>query len=376
MFGGTATETTDYSSDVSSPVEIPAGQSSISVTITPVDDADKENPETISVNKTALLTINPEPWTPALVPTVAWYDAADTATIIESGGLVSQWSDKSGNSNHATQPTSGSQPTYSSARLKATTPTTSLFGNQTLQSRVHTGTTMEMYSNGVEVLNTDSNFEASPLPLTAQLFGQHADYTLYEVVFLPDADVATRQKVEGYLAHKWDTALPAGHPYANAAPVASYVSVSLADANVTDADANDTLTATWSVVNKVPAEAANPIFGDASLVNTTATFIQAGTYTLRLTADDGADSVSEDVVITVSTLPAEYAAWSSGGDFANPFTDTALNANPDGDSSSNLMEFAFGTDPTLSDANAVTSDGSTHGTPMMQAGTTAGTYEF
>jgi hypothetical protein len=232
---------------------------------------------------------------------------------------------------------------------------------------------MEMYSDGVEVQNAGSTFDASTS--SAELFGQHADYTLYEVVFLPDADASNRQKVEGYLAHKWGTALPAGHPYENAAPVSSAVSVSLADASVTDADSTDTLTASWSVVSKVPSDAADPIFGDTSLVNTTATFIEAGTYTLRLTADDGVTSVSDDVVITVSALPMEYAAWSSGGGFANAFTDTAPNANPDGDSSSNLMEFAFGTDPTASDAGSMAADGSVHGSPiLMDDG--AGAFEF
>ena len=381
-------------------------------------------------------------WTPAQVATVAWFDASDNSTITESGGLVSQWHDKSGNGNHATQPSSGSQPAYDStinritggsakkmslptdmylgktsgslcfvgeqvgsgagwgkvgsSGLKTHSPwtdgrlydcfltggrlssvaTSGLPGTQTLQSRVHTGANMEMYSDGVEVQNAGSTFDASTS--SAELFGQHADYTLYEVVFLPDADASNRQKLEGYLAHKWGTALPAGHPYENAAPVSSAVSVSLADASVTDADSTDTLTASWSVVSKTPSDAADPIFGDTSLVNTTATFIEAGTYTLRLTADDGVASVSDDVVITVSAIPAEYAAWSSGGGFAHAFTDTdtAPNANPDGDGSSNLMEFAFGTDPTLNDANVVTSDGSTHGKPMMKEGTTAGSYEF
>lgn len=39
-----------------------------------------------------------------------WYDAADTATITESGGNVSQWDDKSGNDNHLVQATAAAQP--------------------------------------------------------------------------------------------------------------------------------------------------------------------------------------------------------------------------------------------------------------------------
>jgi len=44
-----------------------------------------------------------------------WLDAADATTITLSNGTVAQWTDKSGNSNNATQPTVGSQPTYSNS---------------------------------------------------------------------------------------------------------------------------------------------------------------------------------------------------------------------------------------------------------------------
>jgi len=39
-----------------------------------------------------------------------WLDASDAATIIESGGFVSQWNDKSGNDNDVTQPVGSRQP--------------------------------------------------------------------------------------------------------------------------------------------------------------------------------------------------------------------------------------------------------------------------
>ena len=42
-----------------------------------------------------------------------WLDAADASTITESGGLVSQWDDKSGNGNDAAQGTGSAQPEYS-----------------------------------------------------------------------------------------------------------------------------------------------------------------------------------------------------------------------------------------------------------------------
>ena len=45
---------------------------------------------------------------------VLWLDASDSSTITESSGLVSQWSDKSGNNNHATQSTEANKPLLNS----------------------------------------------------------------------------------------------------------------------------------------------------------------------------------------------------------------------------------------------------------------------
>jgi hypothetical protein len=59
------------------------------------------------------------------------------------------------------------------------------------------------------------------------------------------------------------------------------------------------LTYTWSVVTG-PGTVS---FADASARNTTASFSQGGAYTLRLTADDGAASGSDDVVVTVNQAP-------------------------------------------------------------------------
>ena len=50
------------------------------------------------------------PWTPAEITTQMWYDAADTGTITESGGAVSQWDDKSGNGYNLTQGSGVDQP--------------------------------------------------------------------------------------------------------------------------------------------------------------------------------------------------------------------------------------------------------------------------
>lgn len=52
------------------------------------------------------------------------------------------------------------------------------------------------------------------------------------------------------------------------------------------------------------------------------------------------------------TVISIYAGWSNG--FFPGFTDTATTSNPDNDGLSNLLEFAFGTDPTVSTSGFIT----------------------
>jgi hypothetical protein len=56
-------------------------------------------------------------WTPALISTTLWLDAADAGTITLNGSTVSQWNDKSGNGNHWIQATAASQPTYTQSLI-------------------------------------------------------------------------------------------------------------------------------------------------------------------------------------------------------------------------------------------------------------------
>ena len=49
----------------------------------------------------------------------------------------------------------------------------------------------------------------------------HYEGTLYEIlIYNTDLSVDRRQKIEGYLAHKWGIPmnLPNGHPYKSSAP--------------------------------------------------------------------------------------------------------------------------------------------------------------
>lgn len=55
------------------------------------------------------------PFSPANIPDLSmWLDGADSSTITEVSGVVSEWSDKSGLDRHAIQSTPSLRPTYSS----------------------------------------------------------------------------------------------------------------------------------------------------------------------------------------------------------------------------------------------------------------------
>lgn len=97
-------------------------------------------------------------------------------------------------------------------------------------------------------------------------------------------------------------------------------------------------------------------FSDASSVNPAITASLAGTYRLRLTADDGQASVYSELTCAVSPNPLKsFPAWQAShfpGGSANP--DAAENADPDGDGWVNLIEYAFGTDPLKVDSSQAT----------------------
>jgi hypothetical protein len=63
------------------------------------------------------LIFTPTYWTPAYISTALWLDAADTSTITQSLGTVSQWNDKSGNNYHLSQATAALQPQYEAAGM-------------------------------------------------------------------------------------------------------------------------------------------------------------------------------------------------------------------------------------------------------------------
>jgi hypothetical protein len=76
------------------------------------------------------------------------------------------------------------------------------------------------------------------------------------------------------------------------------------------------VTTTWSVVSGP----GTVTFGNASATATTATFSAAGSYVLRLTANDGALAASDDIAVTVNAASSCVTATPTNGWQNTPFT--------------------------------------------------------
>lgn len=345
-------------------------------------------------------------WTPDSMDTAAWYDAADTATVIRSVEGVSRWTDKSGNDNHAVQDTVANRPAYQALALggmpavsfraaqqqhlaAANNPSLNLDGsggvnlfavmnskgwveqpsawNAPLAKgatvpaipayaiRVGNDNAVGFKAGGGAEINGSTGFVGRNLlfsatrddeELISRLFLQGAliDSLVSAGVVLSNntfplhlgrdassarfADVdfgeilvvggalphLERQRVEGYLAHKWNLAgqLPANHAYRSAPPVEGTATVELA-ADV-HSGVGDNLTHRWSVVSG-PAPVT---FADRTALATTATFSRIGTYRLRLTSEDSVGSSFDEVWVYVGyeSGPVAFGLWTGGHDLA------------------------------------------------------------
>jgi hypothetical protein len=221
-------------------------------------------------------TWNETVWNPSMITTALWLDAADASTITESGGAVSQWNDKSGNARHAIQATSGNRPTVSPAALNGKDVIAfngssqwfadfSAFSVQSLiavaqsnQSKafagLHTASVSELVLSAAGtgvisataggsvlingVVSTSITFQQPFIWVHNKLSAASLARTLGQEANTPGAGRAwvgycaelvdlgatpsttDRQKLEGYLAHKWGLTanLPNDHPYKTVGP--------------------------------------------------------------------------------------------------------------------------------------------------------------
>lgn len=119
---------------------------------------------------------------------------------------------------------------YSSVGYIANRPTpTSIITDQPYIAAITGGTIQLSYTNGT-LIGAGTNQSSSPFSVTAGFVGsgnavsplsRFFDGKIAEIVLLPlVADATTRQKLEGYLAHKWGLTanLPSDHPYKTVGP--------------------------------------------------------------------------------------------------------------------------------------------------------------
>jgi len=234
-------------------------------------------------------------WTPAQITTALWLDAADSSTMTLDESLVSQWRDKSGNTRHASQ-TGSARPTRQNTvnDLDVVTFANGLWmdGNHGTQdwrevyvagvwtgnnttfpgfNGVFTGrgagggdlgligdTNANWYPGWYDTLRLNTaattvafNTIKSPFlvefskgsAVSANGYRLGTDRTnqdrewhghFFEVLaFNSIQGLEIRQKIQGYLAHKWgfSSVLPSDHPYKSAAPTVISISGTIYDRN-------------------------------------------------------------------------------------------------------------------------------------------------
>ena len=158
----------------------------------------------------------------------------------------------------------------------------------------------QLFKNGA-LLAENSSARAVPavgdIVLASDGGGTYQNTTIGEFIIIDGTvTLETREKLEGYLAHKWGLAvdLPAAHPHKAAAPIGGNAVVVL---NGDASDPDGTMPTTAWTLQSGPASVA---FGDASTAETTATFTEAGIYVLRLTADDGLSTTFDEVTVAIT----------------------------------------------------------------------------
>lgn len=134
-------------------------------------------------------------------------------------------------------------------------------------------------------------------------------------------------------------------PVIAATATPAYQSVTL-DGTITDDGQPAAFTNVWSQRNGP----STLTFANANLMDTSATFNMSGSFGLRLTADDSGTKAVRDLSFTGYT--AAFALWLDQNNVGNENNLLAeANADADGDSLVNLLEYAIGTNGVINNSN-------------------------
>jgi hypothetical protein len=139
---------------------------------------------------------------------------------------------------------------------------------------------------------------------------------------------------------------------AGPAPAATSAISSSITGRVLDDGKGGSLSARWSKVNGP----GTVTFGNSNLVAASATFERAGTYVLRLCGSDTQAEMCQDVSVSVSANTNVFYDWID--QFYAGETNAGIvgfTADPDADGVRNLVEFALGMNPTVSNTASFSS---------------------
>jgi hypothetical protein len=365
------------------------------------------------------------PWTPALISTALWLDAADATTITESGGAVSAMADKSGNARNFSQATGSLQPTTGAStqnglnvldfaadyltstdpvgewtfmhdgtkhsafcviavgdssnpnafygiagnnRSSTANPGWSLYYDDRL-TQTRNDRLLANVTNGAAGLASSSNLtaddfapaqtftlvgvEADPSNVTASLRSvlranggaivaqNNVDTTspvatapnyavqigavgdgvgalvgkIAEVIFVEgEISTATRQRMEGYLAHKWglEGDLPSGHPYKNSPPTQQWTIADATTALWLDAADATTITEASGVVSEWSDKSGNGYDVSQATPGARPVVSAAAQNGLDAIAFDGTDDLLTTSVNFPITGNSEFAIFLAG----------------------------------------------------------------
>lgn len=176
--------------------------------------------------------------------------------------------------------------------------------------------------------------------------GSYDNCTMGEVVIInKEVTAENRQRLEGYLGHKWGmlTNIPAVHPYKTLPPYAASINLT---GTVSDSN-NDALSYIWTVVSG-PTDY---VIFNANSLNARLISNVTGIYTLRLTVSDGVLQATDEITVQAGNL-TPYQTWANSS-FTRPFTLNGSMEDSDSDGLVNLLEYAFGIDPTRPAAEAL-----------------------
>lgn len=289
---GTATSGTDFQTIATSgSVTIPNGQSTATVTVTPIQDTNNEGSETVILTITSSPTAYTVGAASSATVTIA-DDDRSTVSIVANDSLASETAGNPGQFTITrTAPTTGTLTV--NLTITGTASNTSDYSNIATSISFSAGQS----SRTINVIPVDDSITEGPEEVTLQL--ATGLYVIggdsYANVTIADNDSPPSLFITS--------------PGAQGSLIAPGNGL-IVEATVTDDGAPQPLSLNWSQVTG-PGVAT---FATPAAASSAVTFSAAGTYVLKLTATDGQFTVSDTVTVSVGTgiAPADWIAQDLG----------------------------------------------------------------